>query len=230
MSAIPNTPVPKRIRYPENDGKPMAENTQQFQWIVTIKEGFEAMYHQVPTVFVAGDLLWYPVEGDITIRQAPDTLIAFGRPKGRRSSYRQWEEGGIAPKVVFEILSPGNRFGEMKKKFGFYEEYGVDEYYIYDPDNHTLDGFIRKGDVLEQVAEMDGFVSPLTGIRFDMSGDELRIYRPDGQRFLTYVELIGEWEREKKRAEDEKKRAEDEKKRAEKLAAQLRAMGIEPEA
>ena len=36
-------------------------------------------------------------------------MVVFGRPKGYRGSYRQWEEGGIAPQVVFEILSPGNR-------------------------------------------------------------------------------------------------------------------------
>ena len=45
-------------------------------------------------------LLWYAVEGDNKIRQAPDAMVAFGRPKGYRGSYRQWEEGGIAPQVV----------------------------------------------------------------------------------------------------------------------------------
>jgi Uma2 family endonuclease len=36
--------------------------------------------------------------------------------------------------VVFEILSPGNRLAEMMAKFEFYDRYGVEEYYIYDPD------------------------------------------------------------------------------------------------
>ena len=52
------------IIYPESDGKPMADNTEQFNWIVKIKEGLEAMFADRPDVFVAGDLLWYPVEGD----------------------------------------------------------------------------------------------------------------------------------------------------------------------
>ena len=82
----------------------MAENTLQFQWIVTIKEGLEVVFRHDPNVFVAGDLLWYPVEGDNKTRAAPDAMVAFGRPKGYRGSYKQWEECGIAPPVVFAPL------------------------------------------------------------------------------------------------------------------------------
>ena len=59
--------IPKQVRsgivYPETDGKPMAENTLQFEWIVTIKEGLETVFRDRAEVFVAGDLFWYPVEG-----------------------------------------------------------------------------------------------------------------------------------------------------------------------
>ena len=95
------------IEYPDDDGEPMADNTLQFKWIVLIKENLEILFHDDPNVFVAGNLLWYPVEGEPTIRTAPDAMVAFGRPKGRRGSYKQWEEGNIAPQVVFETLSPG---------------------------------------------------------------------------------------------------------------------------
>jgi Uma2 family endonuclease len=237
MSAIPKSPMPILVRYPDSDGKPMAENTRQFQWIVTIKEGTDDLFRDDPEVFVAGDLFWYPVEGDNTIRAAPDTLVAFGPRKGHRKSYRQWEEGGVAPQVVFEILSPGNGFTEMQRRFAFFQRHGVEEYYIYDPDENLLEGFLRNGKVLDEIAEMNGWLSPRLQIRFDMSGSELKLIRPDGQAYLTYAELANERirerkraEDEKKRAEDEKKRAEDEKKRAEKLAAQLRALGVEPDA
>ena len=65
-------------------------------------------------------------------------FVAFGRPKGYRGSYKQWEEGNIAPRCVFEVLSPGNRKPEMDRKFEFYETYGVEEYYVYDPDSIKL--------------------------------------------------------------------------------------------
>ncbi len=52
------------IIYPESDGKPIADNTKQFRWIVKIKEGLEVMFADRPDVFVAGDLLWYREEGN----------------------------------------------------------------------------------------------------------------------------------------------------------------------
>jgi Uma2 family endonuclease len=192
--SIPSVPRPKII-YPDSDGKPMADNTLQFQWIVTIKEGLERVFHDRPDVFVAGDLLWYPVEGHPKVCQAPDTLIAFGRPKGYRGSYKQWEEGGIAPQVVFEVLSPNNRFQEMSRKLKFYEEYGVEEYYLHDPDHNWLEGWRRTEEGLEEIPWMEGWISPRLGIRFDLSGSELTIYSPDGQRFLTYQELAEERDR-----------------------------------
>jgi hypothetical protein len=53
------------IVYPESDGKPIADNTLQFQWIVTIKEGLARAFSARPDVFVAGDLL-FGRAGDFT--------------------------------------------------------------------------------------------------------------------------------------------------------------------
>ncbi len=205
------------IIYPDSDGQPMADNTQQFRWIVTIKENLELLYADQVDVFVAGNLLWYPVEGNSKLRQAPDVMVVFGRPKGERGSYRQWEEAQTPPQVVFEILSPGNRFGEMLRKLNFYQHYGVEEYYIFDPDKLELTGLLRANNSLEVVEEIlePEWVSPRLGIRFQLDSNTLQIYRPDGERFLTYVELGQRAEAEKRRAEAEKQRAETEKQRAE---------------
>jgi len=51
--------------------------------------------------------------------------------KGKRKSYLQWKEDNIPPQVVFEILSDSNTEKKMQQKLEFYEEYGVEEYYIY---------------------------------------------------------------------------------------------------
>ena len=49
----------------------MADNTLQFKWIVLIKEGLETLFRHDPNVFVAGDLLWYPDEGEPRIARPP---------------------------------------------------------------------------------------------------------------------------------------------------------------
>ena len=82
--------ITKTVFYPSSDGKPMAENTLQWEWIVLTKSGLDTLFADRPDVFVASDLLWYPVEGQPKICIAPDVMVVFGRPKGYRGSYRQW--------------------------------------------------------------------------------------------------------------------------------------------
>ena len=225
MTATVPLPVapPTEIIYPDSDGQPMADNTRQFDTIVMIQGGLAALFADRPDVFVAGDLLWYPVEGSNTLRAAPDVMVVFGRPPGDRGSYQQWREGGLAPQVVFEVLSPGNTVAEMTRKFRFYEQYGVEEYYIYDPDRGSLDGWVRRGEHLEDVPDMEGWTSPRLGVRFNLEGLDLVLYRPDGRRFETFLEL-------EQRAEAERQRAEEAHQRAERLAERLRALGVDPDA
>jgi len=230
------TKVTPEIIYPESDGIPMADNTKQFRWIVILKENLEILFAQQEDVFVAGNIFWYPVRNNNTIRQAPDVMVVFGRPKGDRGSYRQWEENNIPPQVVFEILSPGNRPQEMLKKLFWYQRYGVQEYYIYDPETVELTVSRRVEDHLEEIDSSSGWVSPLLGIRFEITEDTLEIYRPDGDKFLTSVELaqLRQQERlEKEQAILEKEQAlaelEQEKQRYQVLLEKLRAKNIDPE-
>jgi Uma2 family endonuclease len=208
------------VVYPDSDGKPMADNTRQFRWIVIIKEGLEFLFRDRPDIFVAGDLLWYAHEGDPKVRMAPDALVVFGRPKGDRGSYMQWVEGGIAPQVVFEVHSPGNRRRQLERKFRFYKEHGVQEYYYYNPDNGKLTGWIRSGTTLEPIPSIDGFTSPRLGVRFEpgKGPEQLKIIGPDGRQFLSPLEVAERWEAERQRADVAQQRAE-------RLAARLRELG-----
>ena len=190
------------IHYPESDGKPMADNTKQFHWITVIKQNLDCLFAQDPQIFIAGDLFWYPVEGRPNIVTAPDVLVVFGRLKGDRGSYKQWEENNIAPQVVFEILSPSNSKTEMEKKLIFYDRYGVDEYYIYDPDRQQLEGWLRgDNDSLENIPTIFNWVSPRLGIRFEQSEQELKLYRPDGTPFHSYNEINSLLLEERQRAD-----------------------------
>ncbi|MGB5962799.1 MAG: Uma2 family endonuclease [Coleofasciculaceae cyanobacterium] len=242
--------APQDVLYPETDGKPMADNTKQFRWIMVIYYNLEWLFADDPNVFVAGDLLWYPVEGNNKIRQAPDVMVIFGRPKGDRGSYMQWREENIAPQVVFEILSPGNTLTEMNKKQVLYDRYGVEEYYLYDPDKNDLSGWIRISDRLDVIESMENWTSPRLGICFNRSENELQLTRPDGKLFTNYVDISRRLElaeqqidqereradqekeranQERERADQERERANQERERAERLAERLRAAGIDPD-
>jgi len=112
----------------------------------------------------------------------------------------------------------------MLRKFRFYEKYGVEEYYIYNPENGNLLGWWRGDGGLEEITAMNGHVSQRLGIRFEPGEgpNNLRIIGPDGQPFLTHQQLM-------EQAEAERQRAEAEHQRAERLAARLRELGIEPD-
>jgi Uma2 family endonuclease len=229
------TLAPLVIDYPDSDGEPMADNTLQFDWITLLVCELRALLH-TETAFVGGNLLWYPIKGDNKTRSAPDVMVAIGRPAGTRSSYRTWNEGDISPQVVFEVSSPGNGYDEMMRRLAFFERFGVEEVYFYSPQDFALQAWHRvDGQLTPQ--PLKNLRSPRLGITFAFGEDGLQIYRPDGRAFSTGDKAVlraeqeqERAEREQERAEREQERAQQEQERAERLAAQLRALGIEPEA
>uniref|UniRef100_A0ACD5GYG8 Uma2 family endonuclease n=1 Tax=Desertifilum tharense IPPAS B-1220 TaxID=1781255 RepID=A0ACD5GYG8_9CYAN len=229
MTPQTSTAEKTEIIYPSSDGQPMVDSTIQYQWIIKIQGGIDALFREDPNVFVAGDLLWYPVEGRPDICQAPDTMVVFGRPKGDRRSYLQWREDNITPQVVFEIRSHSDSQRKLDKKLTFYNRYPVEEYYLYDPEDRELRGWLRTEGLLEVIDPIQGWVSPRLGVRFELGEDGLELYRPDGQRFLSYLELDEQRQSFAQRAEQEAQRAEQEAQRAERLAAKLRELNIDPD-
>jgi Uma2 family endonuclease len=149
---------------------------------------------------------------------------------------------------VFEILSPGNRLAVISAKFEFYnsrsetlcERYGVEEYYIYDPDRVDFTGWLRQDGRLQGISEISGWVSPRLGMRFEL-GDELEIYTPAGELFLSPVEIAQKAEaaqleasRQQTRATVAKEQVQRERDRADAaeqkatiMAAKLRELGID---
>ncbi len=257
-------PEPQRdetgaIIYPSEDGLPMSYNTIHFDWITFLKHGLDIFFADRPDVFVAGDLLWYPVEGRPDIRVGPDVFVAFGRPKGDRTSYKQWEEDGIAPQVVFEILSPGNTIDEMLDKQSFYSRHGVQEYIVFNPCLDSLHICARNSNgSLELLDNSQGWQSPLMNLTFwTAEGGRLHVILPDGSQMLSTSEIEArrkeaearskeadarsqEAEAGRKEAEAGRKEAEaqlqqegikhkEAQTRADLLAAKLKELGVDPE-
>jgi Uma2 family endonuclease len=231
VSAIPK-PKASSVRwldevdYPESDGKPTADNTIQYRWIRRIEGNVSLLYRDREDVFVAGDLLWYPVEGFAEINSAPDVMVAIGRPKGDRRSYQQWKEDNVAPQIVFEILSHSNTYSEMIDKQFWYEEHGVREYYVYDPEKNVLVAHQRDNGWLRPVIVRTEYVSPLMGVRFVMTGPEMTIYHPNGRPFLTLLELEAEREREQRLRRDAEGRADEARQQADEARQQADAANL----
>ena len=128
------------------------------------------------------------------------------------------------------MLSPGNTADEMRQKRAFYTTYGVEEYYLYDPNRNRLSGWRRNRGRLQPITPMSGWTSPRLGVQFQLSRDELRLFRPDGRPFLTFVELQQQFVELQQQSDQAVQRAEQAEQRAEHLAARLRELGFDPEA
>ncbi|MBP0025995.1 MAG: Uma2 family endonuclease [Roseofilum sp. SBFL] len=230
--------------YPESDGFPMADNTIQFRLITTLVGGLSALFQEREDVFVAGDLLWYPkkagtltvAEENLPFSQAPDIMVVLGVEKKDRGSYRQWEEGNIVPQVAFEIISPSNSKGEMDDKFQFYDYYGVEEYYVYNPKKNQLQGWLRSGGRLTEIAQMEGWRSPLLQVSFSTSEQTLQLFTPSGEAFGTYEDVVQERDRQQQRADGAElerdratERAESAESDLQQLREKLRQLNIDPD-
>ncbi len=226
--------------YPVDNGEPLSNDTEHLKWITFLKNGLEDWFADRTDVFVAADLLWYPVEGRPDICKAPDVMVVLDHPAGERQSYKQWEENQRMPDVVFEFISKSNTADEMMDKLDFYSDMGCREFFIYDYRRGKFSSFHREGDVglHKKPAAADGtWHSKLLDMTFglDLEG-RLWVRRPDGKLMETQRQLAVRAEAEALRAESESRRAEAEalraeaeKSRAEKLAAKLRELGINPD-
>ncbi|HRJ42184.1 MAG: Uma2 family endonuclease [Caldilineaceae bacterium] len=169
--------------------------------------------------------------------------------KGKRT-YFFWEFGK-PPEVVIELVS--NQVGnETSKKMEGYARMGIAYYAIFDPMEQVQEGQLRVYALdpgLRTYAEIDPSLLPGVGLgltiwRGPYEGredvwirwqDNRRILIPTGAERAEQERQRTDQERqranqERQRANQEHQRANQERQRAERLAAQLRALGIEPDA
>ncbi|OFV93138.1 MAG: hypothetical protein A3H95_12110 [Acidobacteria bacterium RIFCSPLOWO2_02_FULL_64_15] len=101
----------------------------------------------------------------------PD-LIYISHERAQRIETSPWVRG--APSLVVEVGSPSTRKRDETIKRRLYEQFGVDEYWLVDPEIDTIKVFRRAGDRYTRVAELslendDVLTSPL------LPGLELRL-------------------------------------------------------
>ena len=193
---FPETPVPltEEVDYPSYDGIPFADNTDQAEWIVFAFNALRAFFWIRNGVFVATNLLLYYREGDNKTRITPDVMVAVGRPKGYRGSYKIWEEGHHPPDWVLEVASGESVEVDVEEKPGTYAGIGVREYWQYDPSGGLLNPRLqgRRLSGLEytdlpqdRVAGAEvAIYSEVLGLRLEFDGERLRFWDPVDQRYL----------------------------------------------
>ncbi len=166
--------------------------------------------------------------------RGPDMFVVLNVDNSyRRQKWVVWEEDGRYPNVIFEFLSPRTRHIDLGEKKRLYEQtFKTKEYFCFDYLKPTgarslLGWRLDDHDCYQPIMpdargwlwseKLQLWVGRWTGEYLRDKTVWMRFYTLEGNLVLTAAEY-------------EYQRAEQERQHAERLAEQLRAMGIEPEA
>ncbi|MFY9826000.1 MAG: Uma2 family endonuclease [Thermoanaerobaculia bacterium] len=213
MTAIP---LRREVEYPDSDGQPMAETEIHLNEMVDLLAVLKRRYRGVPDVYVGGDMFLYYRQGDPRSVVAPDVFFVRGVPSGVRKTFRLWEEG-VPPCFIIEVTSGSTRDEDVRKKKTLYEQLGVEEYFLHDPEGDylspQLQGFrLFNGRYAPIRPKPDGSLeSRTTGLTLRIEGTNLRLIdTATGERLLwvAEVDLAREAAEERARAAEERVRQE----------------------
>lgn len=190
---------PDPVEYPTSDGRPVAETDLHYLRLAGAAYGIRKLLAPRNDVYVGSNLLVYDQPGNPRRHLAPDIFVAFGVRSGSRDLYKIWEER--PPAFVLEITSKTTRREDMRTKRRRYAEWGVREYFLYDPREEWLDPALqglelvgrryrRMGDSAVPNGER-GLFSEALDIYLWLRKGELRLFDPTAGRDLPTPEEEG---------------------------------------
>ena len=183
----PTQKIPSKIYYPESDGKPMAETDVHRDEIIDLITTLQRRYENKPDVYITGNIMFYYEEGNMKKFTSPDVMVCFGVSKEKRRVYKLWEER--VPDVVIEISSRKTWGEDLNKKWKLYEQLGVKEYYIHDPEHDYLPVPIVAyklidNELVQLEIESGRVFSEVLGLELVDVDGSLRFYNPQTGFFL----------------------------------------------
>ncbi len=187
-----NITNPVEIDYPESDGRPMGETDTHRKWIVRIDQLLTQRLKGEQN-YIGSDLLIYYELGQPKRFVVPDNFVVLDCNPGPRRTFKTWEEQRT-PDVVFEVTSRSTKREDLVVKPKTYEQFGVSEYFLYDPLaeylSPALQGFRLQNGTLVKMESTTGELTCQTlGIRLRLSGKSLEMVDlASGELLLTEAE------------------------------------------
>ena len=194
LLAADGTPRLPHVAYDEDgyafdDGEPLAQNDPQADQLFYAFPALKALVRErFPGAFAGCDMFVYPRRRESGL--APDIFVAFGagdrdRRGRRRNSYKLFE-GEPVPSFVMEVLSGTTADKDLGDKRDAYAEWGVAEYWMFDPFGKRIPGRIsaeRLGacgyEPIEPLPGTSVYASGVLGLEMRVEDGNLRIHDPE---------------------------------------------------
>jgi len=222
-----------------DDGEPLESNRHRIAMNVLIRS-LQQAWADRQDFYTGGNMFIYYSSEQARNRdfRGPDFFAVLDVDGTReRQGWVVWEENGRYPDVIVELLSDSTAEVDKGTKKNIYERvFKTPDYFVFDPfEPNSLQGWHLDANQRYQplmpnergwlwcqtlgfwLGTWEGTIDRETGVW-------LRFYDNSGNLILLPEEAA------QARAEQEQQRAEQERQRAERLAAQLRSLGIDPEA
>lgn len=187
-------------------------------------------WRQRKDVYISGNLTVYYNQKQLKSRdfRGPDFFVVLGTEKKDRRSWVIWDENGLYPNLILEILSDSTRRVDQGLKKDLYQNtFRTPDYFWFDPETYEFQGFHLLDGRYEpiQPTEQGWLWSQQLELYLGVFDKKLRFFTADGDLIPSPEELA---EQERQRAEQERQRAERAEQEIDRLKAQLKAQGIEP--
>jgi Uma2 family endonuclease len=235
-----------------DDGEPLESNRHRIAMNALIRSLRQA-WAERNDFFTGGNMFIYYSSAQARNRdfRGPDFFAVLNVDGTReRLGWVVWEEEGRYPNVIVELMSPSTARTDRGIKKDIYEQiFRTPDYFVFDPfEPNSLQGWHLDASQHYQslVANERGWLwcetlgfwlgtwegtidgEPAVWLRFyDREGNLVPLPEEAAQQRAERAEQRAE--QAEQRAEQESQRAEQERQRAERLAAQLRAMGVDPD-
>jgi Uma2 family endonuclease len=249
--------IPTEDELPYSDGIPLESDWHVLQMIL-LRLAL-TRHWAGREFFVGGDMFVYYSEKRVFNAdfRGPDLFVVLDVPVRRRKSWVVWQEGK-APDLIIELMSPSTReLDRTLKKAVYQNELRVPEYVWFDPEFGELAGFSLQRGVYEPILPdprgriclplLDLALVKWSGVFEGIEASWIRWETLDGILLPTPTEDAEQAGREAAEARsqaaearrqlaaarqertDAERLADEERLRAERMAARLRALGVDPE-
>jgi Uma2 family endonuclease len=223
MATVVIPPVIPDVDYPSSDGRPMGETPFHVKNLANLLFTLDVWFGNDPSVYVAGNMFVYYVEGDQHKHLSPDVFVVRGVAKTpERLCYLVWKEGK-APDAVVELTSRSIREEDLDDKFRLYQDIlKVPEYFLFDPQDEYLEPSLRGYRLVNgkyvAIEPVEGRLpSEVLGLHLERDGWILRLYNPLTREWLPTI-----WEEQERRLQAEAIRQQEAAARQKETAARER--------